>query len=369
MKIVHFITGLGKGGAETMLTNILKYTQNSEYELIVISLGLSHYYEKQILSYGVPIYELNFKRNPFKSFLRCYRLLYKADILNCWMYHCNYIGYFLGKLAKCKKIIWNIRHSNLEPCYNHLTTLKVVDRCAKISKNIDLIAYNGERAKNVHEQHGFSGRQNIVLENGCDADFYKKKNEAVRDIKVKFQIPLDKQILLSVSKYHKIKDIPMFLDTFLLIKKQHPDIVALMCGSNISCDNESLVEDIKKRELSINKDIWLLGLRDDLPDIFSIADLYILHSAGEAFPNSLIQAMACECICLSTNVGDVANILNSSFIVDVKDSYRMAKKAMNLLNCDITEMKKIGESNRKVVLTRYDIKTVIKSYEYYLMSK
>ena len=235
------------------------------------------------------------------------------------MYHSNFIGYFLGKIAGVKKIIWCIRHSNLDPNVNTPATLKINKICAKLGKNVDFIAYNGEKAKLAHENVGYSSENGIVLDNGCDCEEYRFISEARQCLKDELGIPTDKKIVLSATKDHPIKDIPTFIKAISIAKTKAPDIVAVLCGSGVDGLNASITNICEENGLSVNKDIFLLGMRHDIPNLFSACDLYVLHSKGEAFPNVLIQAMACECLCISTDVGDAKRILNNDwFIVDRK---------------------------------------------------
>ena len=58
-RVVHLITGLGKGGAETMLYQIIKYRTKDAPDYVVISLGLSHFLEDRIEKEGVEVLDLD----------------------------------------------------------------------------------------------------------------------------------------------------------------------------------------------------------------------------------------------------------------------------------------------------------------------
>ena len=125
----------------------------------------------------------------------------------------------------------------------------------------------------------------------------------------------DKKIVLSVSKWSPIKDVPNFIKAMALLKSRNKKIIGVMCGTNIDKENHELQKLIKKNNLVLNKDIYCLGQRNDLPVFYSACDLYVLHSLGEAFPNALIEALSCGASCVATNVGEVAEILDKERIV------------------------------------------------------
>jgi len=89
-----------------------------------------------------------------------------------------------------------------------------------------------------------------------------------------------------------------------------------------------------------------------------------LHSVGESFPNTLIQAMACETLVLSTDVGDAGRILDSEeWIIPPQQPEKMAKKAMELLRLKVEEKERIRKHNRYRILQHYDIHEIVKLYE------
>lgn len=363
--VTHLITGLGKGGAETMLYQVLKYSDNSNFKHSVISLNGNGYYGALIDQLGVEVIAVNLKHNPFKALSNIIKHLKKTDVLNCWMYHSNFLGYFLGKYCRAKKIIWNIRHSNLDEDKNKSNTLKINRFCAKMSKNIDIVTYNGEEAKRVHEEIGYCKEKSVVLDNGVDTDEYKFISSAKDEISEELNIPNNKRIVLSVAKYHPIKDIPTFIKAFSLVQGEEHDTVAVMCGNGIDESNKELILLCEENGLVVGEDIKLLSLRHDIAKLFSACDVYVLHSAGEAFPNTLVQAMATGTLCVTTDVGDAARILENDpkSIVQAGDAEALKTKIKDKLHLTDNEICLESQRNIEIVQTKFDIKKIIDEYQ------
>src|SRR5690554_6689505 len=126
-KIVHIITGLGSGGAENMLHKLLKYSDRKEYYHEVISLMDEGVYGEKIERLGIKVHCLNLrKKNIFNSLIQSRRICKDADIINTWLYHADIFGFVVSKVLLRKKLIWNIRHSNLDKDANKSSTLKIV---------------------------------------------------------------------------------------------------------------------------------------------------------------------------------------------------------------------------------------------------
>lgn len=362
-KVVHLITGLGKGGAETMLYQLIKYRSPGIRAPIVVSLGLSSYYEEKLRDLGVKVISLDIRHNPLQTLVRLCQTGKKAEVLCCWMYLPNLLGYFVGR-KYVKKLIWCIRHSDLSSKNNSRKTLIISRICVRLSHKVDLIAYNGHKARTVHANAGYRPTREIVLDNGIDGTEYFRDEKAGELIRRSLGIATDQKVILSVAKNTPIKDLPTFIRAFALIRKSEPNAVGIMCGNGVGCSDKRLMEYCREYGLHVGKDIYLIGFREDIREIMNAADAYIMHSAGEAFPNTLIQAMACETLVAATDVGDVRKILGTDeFIAKAGDHRRLAEIVINLLVLKEDKREKYRKRNREIVLTNYDIRKIVKRYE------
>lgn len=362
--VTHLIIGLGKGGAETMLCQVLKYRADPDLRYKVISLGASHYYEESIRALGIPVIELSIKKRPLTTLLKAFRAIKGSDTLCCWMYHANLIGYYLGRLAGVKHIVWGIHHSNLSKELNSKTTLWLNKWCAWISKKVDVVSYTGEIARSVHEAVGYSSDNGVVLSNGCNCDEYQPDSTAKESLCRELDISTECQLLLSVTKDLPIKDIPTFIRAFALLHNEQPDTVAVMCGSGVEAGNRQITDLCLTNGLTIGKDIFLLGMRHDVAHLLAGCDLYVLHSAGEAFPVTLVEAMSCGCLCVATDVGDVRRIMNDDlFICPPQEPQTLAEKAAVALHLSLERKETVRANNRSRVVNKYSIQNAVEAYE------
>lgn len=359
MNILHVIIGLGKGGAETMLYNIVKNRQEERLQYRVFSFGCGDYYLPLLLDLNITVINVDIRKHPVKLIIKLIREMEAADMLCSWMYHANILTFLLNIVTCRKPIIWNIRHSNLDKDVNKKKTLIIAKLCALFSQYVNKIIYNGQLSKNNHIKIGYSDLNSYVLGNGCDIKRYFFHEGARTAFNLKYNIKTTNKIVLSTSKWHPIKDVPCFLNAFKIVSSTHDNVVAVLCGKGNDKNNEELCSLIDKLHLVIDKDIFLLGERNDLEEVYSVCDLYVLHSLGEAFPNSLIEAMACECECISTNVGDVSAILpDGDSIVEASDYLGLAKlMEFKIQNCSR------NSQNRKRVLENYTIDSIVVKYE------
>ena len=75
IRIIHFITTLGLGGAEKVLFNILSNNKYNKFEHQVICLNSGGYLKKEIKKLNIKISCLNLNKNFFLGIIKCFAIL------------------------------------------------------------------------------------------------------------------------------------------------------------------------------------------------------------------------------------------------------------------------------------------------------
>src|SRR5438309_1541020 len=119
IKVLHIITDLAVGGAETMLYRLLSGIDNARFENEVISLTSLGETAEKIRTSGVRVHALGMKPgvpNPIPV-ARLFRWIRrsKPQIVQTWMYHANLTGGLTAHLATNIPVVWGIHHANLDP--------------------------------------------------------------------------------------------------------------------------------------------------------------------------------------------------------------------------------------------------------------
>lgn len=90
--------------------------------------------------------------------------------------------------------------------------------------------------------------------------------------------------------------------------------------------------------------------------LLASADIFVLPSRSEACPIALLEAMAMECVCVATDVGDVPAIIDDPGIGIVVGSGSVGKLLKGLEDAfamTATERSEMGSRARETVLLRY----------------
>ena len=364
--ILHIIIGLSDGGAEGVLYRICKY---DDHDHLVISLTNRGKYGPLLEQLNVPVYNLNFSYNlflfPYK-FFKLWLMIkrFSPSTVQTWMPHADLLGGLAARLAGVRSIVWGIRHTSLDRSKSKMATIVIVKLLAKLSWWLpSRIAVCAKRAMDIHESLGYNRAIMKFIPNGYDLfDFIPRSKEA-RVLRLKWGFASNITLIGSVGRYDPQKDHANLLRALSFLRTRNITIRCVLIGTNLDNDNQELVKQIQHLELE--ESVMLLGRRMDIPAVMSALDVHVLPSAyGEAFPNVVAEAMACETPCVVTDVGDAAYIVeNTGWVVPPCDAEALA----NAIEKALEERQK-GQwlqrciSNRQRIQQHFSIDRMIYAY-------
>ncbi|MEI8279433.1 MAG: N-acetyl-alpha-D-glucosaminyl L-malate synthase BshA [Bacteroidota bacterium] len=175
--------------------------------------------------------------------------------------------------------------------------------------------------------------------------------------------PNGERILVHVSNFRKVKRVEDVIQTFQRVHKEIPSKL-LMIGDGP--ERQSAEEQC--RTLGVCNDVRFLGKQEQIDEILSITDLFILPSEYESFGLAALEAMACGVPVISTNSGGLSEINEhgvTGFLSNVGDVEDMAKNAIYILGDDarLAHFKKAAISHARTFEKQRIIPLYEKLYE------
>ena len=368
MQVLHIITGLKKGGAETLLCNLCEY--DKEFNHTIISLSDTPDLEASFIKLNIPVFSLNFPDGKIKisGVLKLYRLIKKInpDVVQTWMIHADMIGGIVARLAGVNNIFWSVHYTNLVKGKSKRLTILLSKINAFLSYFIPKkIIYCAEKSREVQESLGFKKTKGVVVQNGYDVECFNQNTSLGSKFRNELNIHPEAFVIGHVGSYHPLKDQANLVQALTLLDQRGFKFYAVFAGANLDNNNNGLVSLIKHKGLSNH--VHLLGKRNDIPSIMNGIDLFILSSESEAFPNVLNEAMACGTPCVSTDVGDASIILgDTGWIVPSKDSeslYSSVIKAAQEKESSHRSWSQRSASCRQRIVQKFSLENMVKKYK------
>lgn len=362
--ILHIISGLKIGGAETALLRLLEYGLTQEYDCHVLSLAgkgpLSTAMEGSgaILHYPA---ENSFMRWPSIGYA-VVRVINKIDpaIVQGWMYHGN-----ISALAGCKlsrkspRLLWNIRAGLHNLSSAKWLTRRIIDLGGRLSKKPNMVLYNSEASLKLHVARGYYAAKNLVIPNGFDTDLFKPSLEKRRDVRSELNVPAEATLVTHLGRFHPDKGQVDFAKAASRCLQSFPNTFFLMAGPGVENASSLLGAELTDGD---KKQFRIVGARTDSEAVLAASDIYVSSSRTESFPNTLGEAMASELACIATDVGDCALLLKDCGQIVPKQNVDALASAIEGFVSGVELTSEVGSSARKRIKEDYSIQTMVSSY-------
>lgn len=160
--------------------------------------------------------------------------------------------------------------------------------------------------------------------------FERRRNpEARNQMRISLGVKEDCFLLVYMAELNKNKNQTMLIDTMEQLVKFDKNIQLLLVGKDSLRGFHSRL--IKKKGL--DKNIQLLGYRNDVSEILNAADLSVSASYREGLPVHIMEAMAAGVPVISTpsrGVKELIEVGKTGYLVDFKDNKVLAKSILKL---------------------------------------
>ena len=361
--ILHLITDLEMGGAEVMLTKLLKMMDQWRYKNVVVSLTSRGYLAERIEAAGVRVHSLGMERaridvTVLPKLVKLVREI-QPTILQTWLYHADLLGTAAAILSNRARLVWNIRCSDMNLAHYPWTTrvtLKLLALCSRIPQTVIVNSHVGQR---FHQEIGYRSRRWRVIPNGFDVDEFRPQPAVYRSWREKLGLRPDTIVIGMVARIDPMKDHATFLQAARQVAAARDNVAFILVGKGVDLlASQTNVLDLAGK-------VHLLGVRPDMESIMPAFDIFSLTSAfGEGFPNVVGEAMACGVPCVVTDVGDSAFLVGEGGrIVPPMNPDLLAREWLNIIDMDRGQRLQLGEVCRERIKHHFSLRSVVNKYQ------
>jgi glycosyltransferase involved in cell wall biosynthesis len=229
-----------------------------------------------------------------------------------------------------------------------------------------VVALSSRHAAYLESVEGIERERIVVIENGIDADRFERVDPAAVDrLRKELLIGTGDRVVVMVASLRPEKAHEALLEAARTLEAAGPGeaIKFLIVGEG---PQRGTIEGLRSR-LGLDRRVFLLGEREDIPEILGLADVLVLpsHAAVETLPLAVLEAMAAGVPVVASAVGSVPEIIDDGHtgrLIAPADAVGLSE-AIRLIFDKHEETKQIISKAREKIRARYTVEGMVARYE------
>lgn len=367
-KVVHVISSLMVGGAETLLLAVVGRLREHGFDSEVLVLGDEGPLEPRFREMAIPVYRVGMGHGAFPSVLDAMKLArlgrqLAPDLVHGWMSHGNLGSTVVRAVAPgTAALVWSIHQTLGDYRTLPLHTRFAIRATVLLSRRADAIIFVAMSSLAEHRAFGFRNQNAIFVPNGVDTAIFRGGDDRRAEARALLGVPNDVPIIGHVARYHPSKDQATLLSALRIVFASGRDGCAVLIGRGLSTDNRDFATWLCDKQLASH--LKLLGPRLDVARLLPGMDLFCLSSAyNEACPVSVLEAMSCGVRCVVTDIADAAWIVgDTGGVAPARDALALATQITLALDASKDDASKASLGARERVLAEFSLDRMIESY-------
>ncbi len=198
-----------------------------------------------------------------------------------------------------------------------------------------------------------------VIPNFIDINRFKRADNGAFKKKVS---PEGEKLITHVSNFREVKRVPDVVEAFNHVLKNGVHARLLMVGDG---PDRPRAEQ-KCRELGICHKVKFLGKQEQVEEILSVSDLFMIPSGSETFGLAALEAMGCSVPIISSDIGGLPEVNihgETGYLCKLGDVESMGNYATKILNDEklYNRMAKAARKRAEI----FELDKIVTHYEKY----
>lgn len=348
-RMLHIVGGMYPGGLENFIMNIYRNLNRQEvqFDVIVHSIRPGDYTE-EIKSLGGKVYLAPRKsKHPIKNFLEIKRIV-KENQYDVVIRHSDnafpVLDLLAAKMGGAKKRIYQSHSSSS----SHVGLHKFF-RLFMGSWATHRFACSENAGKWMYGKRDFQ-----IVKNAIDIKKYLFRQDVREKVRKEWGME-DKVVYGHVGIYMPAKNHEFLISFFETIAKKQENARLLLIGEGSL--REAMEEQIAR--LGLEEKVILTGIRNDVPDLLQMTDVFLFPSVYEGLPLSVIEAQSVGLKCLISD-----RITKEVVVTDLVTRLSLEEGEERWADCAIALSKQYERKNTfdEIAKAGYNVSTLAKWY-------
>ena len=295
MRILHVLGGLGRGGVETWLVQVLRHTDRTKYQFdFLVHTDQSCAYDDEVRSLGARIVPCFSPSDPVQYARNFLRILREMGPYDCVHSHVHRFSGYVLTLARLAGVPLRIAHSHLSD--QSADTRRFYQWVMNILLKFGATAGVGVSEKAAESLFGENWKADPrwrVSHLGICLEPFSRPVDS-RRVRAEFSIPEHAFVVGHVGRFFPQKNHSFLLEIAKHVSRTKREAIFVLVGDG---PLHSVME-IKAENLGIAGQVRFLGVRDDVVRLMKgLMDVFLLPSLYEGSPVVLLEAQAAGLRC------------------------------------------------------------------------
>jgi glycosyltransferase involved in cell wall biosynthesis len=185
------------------------------------------------------------------------------------------------------------------------------------------------------------------------------------ELRKKLNLPQDAIIAIYTGRLVSYKGLPLLLKVWNEIRRKHKNILLILAGTgglDIHNCEDKLRDYVKSSGLA--QHVLFTGAIQNVSEYLQAADIFTFPTTNDAFPSSLIEAMACGLPVVTTPVGAIKAIVTDkeTGLIIQPGNLQQLYEALDVLFSDKVFASCLGQAAWQRVQNQYSARNATKKY-------
>jgi glycosyltransferase involved in cell wall biosynthesis len=364
IRVVYCIDNMQLGGTELNAVRTAERLDRSRFSVSVVCLRDTGPLMERYAAAGIPVHAFPMSSlwgySALRQGLRLWRLLraQRAEVVHSHDAYTSVYGTLWARLAGVRGVIasrrsWHSPHLQGRIMQANRLAYRIADRVIGNSPSV---------ARLVETEGGVPSSRVVTIPNFLDAQAFDAipAEERARLFRA-LAVPDDAFVVGIVARLTPVKDHGTLLRAIAILRTRIPQLHAILVGDGP--ERERVVA--LSAELGVSDIVHLAGEQPPVPNLHGLFDVSVLSSTSEAFPNSILEAMAASRPVVATDVGGNADAVReglTGLLVPAASPEALAD-AIGRLYADPSLRTALGTAGRAAALSGYGASAVIAQVE------
>jgi glycosyltransferase involved in cell wall biosynthesis len=303
------IDSLGRGGAEHLLATYAPElnSQGVSVRVVVLQERDGNPATAGLQAEGVPVELIPLDKlrriDQVRSAIRRLRVL-GPDVIHAHLEASTVLGGIAGLVLRVPTVA--TLHTREYPERFDRASARLWLRNQLLIAAYDRVICLSGRLEQDARSHGLGRASLTSIGNGIDVGQFDRTNRRpAPQIRAELGIPSSAQLIVSVSVLRAQKGINRLLHAMVEARAAMPDLHLLIVGDG---DERGHLER-QSRNLGLSDAVTFAGFRNDIADLLSAGDLFVLPTLWDALPTVVMEAMAAGLPVVASRVGGLPDMV------------------------------------------------------------